>query len=255
MMDLLKDRYKIGLLMAALFFLGVIVSVYTIYSLPHNLMLGDGYQALFAKVYLILGLTFFLGGFTIWYALQHKNEVIVFRDRQLETKTNEKENGESGLSTISLESVKANLKQSKNEKEVLQSGLHAVCKQLDSGQGAIYMTSGIEGQRKVELKTGYALSIGENTVISYDYGEGLIGQAAAGAKTIYVDDVPEGYIKILSGLGSASPRFLLIVPMKKEDQVLGIIEIASFTAISEDQRKFVEESAHLIAQSIQGKQM
>jgi methyl-accepting chemotaxis protein len=102
----------------------------------------------------------------------------------------------------------------------------------------------------VELQRGYALAIGESTIISYEFGEGLIGQAAAGGRSLYVDDVPEGYIKIVSGLGSASPKYLLIVPVKNEANVIGVIEIASFTPISEDQRKFTEESAQLIAEKI-----
>jgi hypothetical protein len=43
---------------------------------------------------------------------------------------------------------------------------------------------------------------------------------------------------------------LLIVPVKKQEQVKGIIELASFIPLSEDQRKFVEESAQLIAEKI-----
>jgi methyl-accepting chemotaxis protein len=124
-----------------------------------------------------------------------------------------------------------------------------VCKQLDAGQGAIYIVKEEDGKRKVELKNGYALTIGESTVISYEFGEGLIGQSASSGRTLYVDDVPQGYIKIISGLGSASPKFLLIVPIKKE-RVMGVIEIASFTNLTEDQRKFVEESAELIADKI-----
>ncbi len=78
----------------------------------------------------------------------------------------------------------------------------------------------------------------------------MIGQSAANGSTLYVDDVPEGYIKIVSGLGSASPKYLLIVPIGKDGQVFGVIEIASFTEITEDQRKFVEEAAQLIAEKI-----
>jgi putative methionine-R-sulfoxide reductase with GAF domain len=130
--------------------------------------------------------------------------------------------------------------------------IHAICKQLEAGQGAVYIAKEESGIRKVELKAGYALSIGESTVIKYEFGEGLIGQSAAGAKTLYVDEVPEGYVKILSGLGSASPRYLLIVPMKKEEKVIGVVEIASFSPISDNERKFVEESAQLIAGSVSG---
>ena len=145
------------------------------------------------------------------------------------------------------------MQQAKSEKEILQSGVQAICKQLDAGQGALYLTKEEAGKRKDELKIGYALTIGESTIISYEFGEGLIGQSAAGARTLYVDDVPEGYIKIISGLGSASPRYLLIVPLKSNEHVNGVLEIASFHAITEDQRKFVEESAQLVAEKISTK--
>jgi methyl-accepting chemotaxis protein len=57
-------------------------------------------------------------------------------------------------------------------------------------------------------------------------------------------------VKIISGLGSASPQYILIVSIKKADQVVGVIELASFTRINEDQRKFVEEASALIAEKI-----
>jgi transcriptional regulator with GAF, ATPase, and Fis domain len=250
MIQLLKDRYKLGLLMATLFFLGIVVSIYMIYSLPHQLMIGDGYESSFARIYLILGGTFLLGAIAIWQGLHYRNEIIVFRDKQTQADNAEKDSNQSAQTTISLDSLRVNIKQAKDTKELLQSGLHTVCKQLDAGQGAVYMSKSEGTLRKMELQSGYALSIGESATISFEFGDGLIGQAAIGGKTLYVDEIPDGYIRILSGLGSASPRFLLIVPIKKGDQVLGIMEIASFTAISEDQRKFVEESAQLIADAI-----
>ena len=141
-----------------------------------------------------------------------------------------------------------------NEKDILVAGLHAICIPLEAGQGAIYMAVEEEGKRKMELKGGFALSLGESIIIRYEFGEGLIGQCAANGNTLYIDDVPDGYIRIVSGLGSASPKYLLIVPIKKQDRVLGIMEIASFTNVSEDQRKFVEESANIIAEKISGKE-
>jgi methyl-accepting chemotaxis protein len=114
----------------------------------------------------------------------------------------------------------------------------------------LYRIAEEDGKRFAELKSGYALNLAESSVIRFEFGEGLIGQAAASGNTLYVDDVPEGYIKIVSGLGSASPKFLLITALKKTGQVQGILEIASFSPINEDQRKFVEEAAQLIADKI-----
>jgi methyl-accepting chemotaxis protein len=217
------------------------------------LRLADGYQPEFLNVYLAIALTSLMGAMALTLSLRYKKEVIIYRDRATETSTTTRKETQQGKSTISLENLTANLSQAKNQQNILEVGLNTICKQLEAGQGAIYTTTEKEGKRKVELQRGYALNIGESTIISYEFGEGLIGQAAAGGRSLYVDDVPEGYIKIVSGLGSASPRYLLIVPVKNEGNVLGVIEIASFTPISEDQRKFTEESAQLIADKISTK--
>jgi hypothetical protein len=247
MISVFKDHYRVGQLLAILFIIGVAISIYQIYSLPEGLSIMSGYRQAFLPVYMVLGFTFILGFFTIYYTLQHRREVIVFRDKKLEQDIIDREN--SVKNVISLDGVKESLN-ADDRKEILRGALHAICKQLDAGQGAIYEAIDSNGVRKVELKSGYALNMGESTIVSYEFGEGLIGQAAANGKTLYIDDVPEGYIKIVSGLGSASPRFLLIVPLKTQEKTTGVIEIASFSAFTPDQRKFVEDAAQLIGNTI-----
>lgn len=250
MIHLFKDHFRTGQVLAILFLIGITLSLYEIYSLPSGLSLTAGYGTAFLPVYVVIALTFLLGLGTIFFSLYGKKELIVFRDKKLEDQLSEQENAGSGQSTISLEGVKEKLRSATQVKDIFQNGLQAVCKQLDAGQGAVYATVEEDGRRKVELKGGYALSIAESTVIAFEFGEGLVGQAAANGKTLYVDDVPEGYVKIISGLGSASPKYLLIVPLKKQEQVRGILEIASFTPITDDQRKFVEEATQLMADKL-----
>ncbi len=253
MTGIINDRYKVGLILAVLTVLGFGTSLYFIYSLPEGLHLADGYQPEFTSVYIAISITFLIGAVSLLSALKYSKEVIVYRDKTLDKSFSDEQSGQAGKSTISLDLVKTSLNSAKNEKDILVAGLQAICKQLDAGQGAIYSAIEDDGKRKVELKGGYALSIGESTIIRYEFGEGLIGQSAANGKTLYVDDVPEGYIRIVSGLGSASPKYLLIIPIKSQDRILGIMEIASFTNVTEDQRKFAEESANLIAEKISGK--
>ena len=249
----MRDSYKLSLFVAAIFFASILASAYVLYSLPHNLMLTDGFQSVFAKTYGVIAVTFLLGCIALYIALRSQREVIVYRDRSQDIVEEEANNTsiiDETKTTITLDGIKASLKEASTEKGILQAGLHTICKQLDAGQGALYLTSDENGQRKVELKQGYALSVSENSIVSFDFGEGLVGQSAANGQTLYVDDIPEGYIKIISGLGSASPRYLLIVPVKQGEKVMGVMEIASFTSISEDQRKFVEESAKLLGEKI-----
>jgi hypothetical protein len=250
MISLFTDRYKLTLMLSSIFIVGVGYSLYSIYSLPNSLQLATGFEPQFMRVYIIVGGTFLLGALTLLYALRYKKEVVVFRDRALEASVGQHDTDNAGKSTISLDTIIQTLNQASSEKDAQQLALQAICKQLEAGQGALYRIIEEGGKRRIELELGYALSIGESTIIKYEIGEGLIGQAAASGNTLYVDDVPDGYIKIVSGLGSASPRHLLIVPVKKNNQVLGIIELASFTEVSEDQRKFVEEAGQLLADKI-----
>jgi len=250
MTGLIKDRYRILLLLASLFILGIGVSIYMIYSLPNTLQIGSGHAAAFNVVYIILGLTFFIGAATLLNALRYKKEVIVYRDRALETSLAQQDSDQSGKTTISLEHLVSILEDQKGKKDIAHHGIHVIGKELEAGQGALYLVKEENGKREVVLEAGYALSIGESTEIKFEFGEGLIGQSAASGNTLYLDDIPEGYIKIVSGLGSASPRFLLIVPVKSAEHVFGVIELATFKPITDDQRKFVEEASQLLAEKI-----
>ena len=250
MTGLFNDRYNVNLILAVLFVLGIGCSLYFIYSLPANLHLSEGFQPEFIPVYGSLAVTFLFAIAAIFSAMRHQKEVVVFRDRSLTTEKTDREADQSGKTTISLDSVRTSILQAPDQKELLITALQIISKQLDVGQGALYVVQEEGGKRHIQLTSGYALTIGESTVIRYEFGEGLIGQSVAGGKTLYIDDVPDGYIRILSGLGSASPNYLLIVPIKKQDQVKGAIELATFAGLSEDQRKFVEEAAQLIAEKI-----
>ena len=252
MIKAFKVSSKINLILTILFTIGIAVSVYILYRLPGNLQIPYQYESTFNAVYWVVGLSFLIGLLAVTQAMRYKKELIVYRDRVTElNQDRDASNGELG--SISLESITAVLRTAKGEKEILQLGLQSICKQLDAGQGAAYQVQQENDTRFVELKSGYALSISESTTTRYTFGEGLIGQAASNGQLLYLDEVPEGYIKIISGLGSASPRYLLIAPVKNQNQVLGVMEIASFSPFSADQRKFVEQGAQLVADKLSTK--
>ena len=75
----------------------------------------------------------------------------------------------------------------------------------------------------------------------------MVGRCAQEKRTIYISDVPKGYTFISSGLGKENPNELILVPILNENEVFGIIEIASFKKIEKYQIDFLETSAQRIA--------
>jgi signal transduction histidine kinase/HAMP domain-containing protein len=75
----------------------------------------------------------------------------------------------------------------------------------------------------------------------FKLGQSLVGQAARSRRTIAVDDVPPGYVTIGSGLGSSAPASLVVLPIVLEEQVLGVIELASVHPFTPVHRAFLEQ--------------
>ncbi|MEU6815909.1 HAMP domain-containing protein [Streptomyces sp. NPDC046860] len=108
-----------------------------------------------------------------------------------------------------------------------------------------------DGEEDYELRMlgSYGCSTGAMPT-SFRPGEGLIGTAAQEKRTILVKDVPSGYLKISSGLGEAPPAQVIVLPVVFEGNVLGVIELASFTPFTHIQRDFLSQIAEMIATSV-----
>lgn len=120
-----------------------------------------------------------------------------------------------------------------------------------SNQGGLYLLNDTkEGDSYLELVSLFAFDVKKHETRRIKIGEGILGQTFLEKQTTYLQSVPEEYVRITSGLGEGSPNSLLIVPLKIDQDVFGVVELASFNPYPEHVIRFVERLGETIASTV-----
>lgn len=131
--------------------------------------------------------------------------------------------------------------------------LSHLVKYTRSNQGGLFILNDTENDDvHLELVACYAFDRKKFMSRKIGVGEGLVGQAFLEKATIYMKEVPKDYVRITSGLGDGSPKAVLIVPLKINDTIEGIIELASFSDYQPYEIAFIEKLSENIASTIAG---
>jgi signal transduction histidine kinase/HAMP domain-containing protein/CheY-like chemotaxis protein len=118
--------------------------------------------------------------------------------------------------------------------------------------GAIYLATDAADPRRQQQEFTRIATYGfmKGGLTRFEAGEGLAGQAAIERTPILITDVPAGYLKVGSGLGEAAPVSVAVLPILFEDQVLGILELASLTRFSDVHLAFFDQFVGTIGVAI-----
>ena len=249
---------RLSLLTLVLFILGIFISGYSLFTLPTALVnspvLDDADLQFVSPVLTDLNikilLTLFTGVASVIFAVllekKSNRENIVYIQSGKETKSEiirknigiEEEEDKKEIDISDFEPI---IEQGLDETDKISKLLSKLCMNISASQGAFYKPVTDNGIRKIQLTAAFAFSIPESETISFEFGEGLAGQVAKEEKKVVIDEVPEGYIKVFSGLGESSPRHIFIVPIKVGGgELFGVVEISSFSQIKEYEQDMVE---------------
>ncbi|MEU9109012.1 HAMP domain-containing protein [Streptomyces xanthophaeus] len=109
---------------------------------------------------------------------------------------------------------------------------------VEASYGAFYLAEESERETWLTLIASFGRPAESPAAQRVRNGETLVGQAARSRRILTTTNVPPAYL-ISSGLGAASPATLVVLPILVEDQVLGVIELASFNSFTPVHRDFL----------------
>jgi len=121
----------------------------------------------------------------------------------------------------------------------------------NSNQGGIFLVNDNDKNHIfLEMTACYAYDRQKFLQKQIEVGEGLVGRCYQEQEKIFLTDIPKDYIKITSGLGKDNPTCLLLIPLAYNNNVFGILEIASFNVFRDYEIEFIERIGENIAATI-----
>ena len=121
---------------------------------------------------------------------------------------------------------------------------------VSASHGACYLIDP-EHPDDLQLIAGYGVQPGVPGVREhFQLGEGVVGQAALEGKQILLDNVSSDYLTIQTGLSGSSPAQIVVLPILFENQVLGVLELATLDRFTEIQLDFLTQLSETIGVTI-----
>jgi len=184
------------------------------------------------------------------------NSLLVMRDNLIkaenEAEQRKIENSQRNWASQGLAEFNEVLRNAGDDMQVLSNRvIERLVRYLDANMGGIYIVDDTNPEDiHLELTAFYAYDRLKYVKQRIEIGENLVGQCFRENETVYMTDVPKGYVHISSGLGEADPTCLVIVPLKVNAETFGIVELASFQVIEKYQVEFIEKIGETIASTI-----
>lgn len=237
---------------ASIVYAASIFAILSVFGVWHNSVTNNAVQNYIFLIILLILLIFFLS----WFYF------LIFR---LSGELNNNTNLESQVAEVEVEKAEITDKTEEktenfdkdvfiegiipSEKKDLKDFCEIILKNLSGKlnlvQGLFYVKSG----DVYEAVARYAYYSDEKPPV-FKTGETIPGQAAKDKKIIIIQNIPDSYIPVVSGLGSSKPKNIIIVPVIHKDDTLGIIEVAVFTSINSNIEPALKDLGEIIGKTL-----
>ncbi|MBU0678851.1 MAG: GAF domain-containing protein, partial [Verrucomicrobia bacterium] len=131
--------------------------------------------------------------------------------------------------------------------DLLNNILSSLAEYLDVQVGALFLA---DEEKNLQVAAGYAYSRERHADRVFQFGEGLVGQAAKEKKLISAKDETGTHFVIKSGLVDTMPRHVVVLPLIREDEVIGVLELGTSGDFNRNDLELLELAGGAIAIAI-----
>jgi putative methionine-R-sulfoxide reductase with GAF domain len=209
----------------------------------------SGYVIIYVILNLLLNFSMFFIVFRFAQQIIEKESTLQELMKQLNTSKDQTENtiesDEEKMINIDeiIQQIIPQSPQSFTVEKFSEKVLANIAKVSDLVQGVVYIKN--KDNAKFEPAGKYAYYANQ-LPMPFVEGETLPGQVAKDKKILNINNIPENYFTVVSGLGKSSPNNLVIIPVIEKDETIAVIELASFKPYNKEFEKVFVKMATLL---------
>lgn len=173
--------------------------------------------------------------------------------RQITVQENERKEKEKAQLWITegVAAVNDSMRIGSNKVDILSGNiLMTLVKYTKAVLGGLYIYSKEEDGEYLNLNAAIAFDKKKAVRIKIEKGVGLVGTCALEKQAIFLDKLPDDYINVFTGLGKSKPRFLAILPMLYDGELIAVAEMAFIRPLNAPEKEFLSVVSSTIASSL-----
>ncbi|WP_228981819.1 response regulator [Paraburkholderia gardini] len=110
---------------------------------------------------------------------------------------------------------------------------------LDAAVAALYVRDRRDNTLRRIATYGFSQESEQATSAFHD-AESLVGQAVVTRRPVVLREVPDDYVKVVSGLGMSPPRNLILMPVESDGVVNGVVELGFIRPLVARDQEFLQ---------------
>lgn len=134
--------------------------------------------------------------------------------------------------------------------QLAKSTLSELVTYLKAEQGMLFILNQDANNPQLEPKAAWKPTDRDAMKHFICKGEGMVGQCWMDGEEIYLNNIPKKYIGQQADLNDSSTASVLIAPIKVNDQVQGVVELAVLRELSAHERELVQKLSEVLGITI-----